>query len=218
MDDHAEQESQPLAKSGGNGDSKLSNADFSTVLRKRAFLRVFAKTGNVTEAAQCARVTPKTIYQWRKEDSEFLEAAREAETAYADYVQSSIRRRGIDGVKEVVVSSGKLVMVGKGKRKRPLMRRKFSDPLALAEARRVNPTGYGTQDTGGRGGNLNIGPVQINNTQINQLHPERVADLDELELMLVDTFKRAGLTADLLEGDSDGAATSEGGGNGNGGG
>lgn len=209
MADSDASESNLAPTDDGNGDSELTTAEFSVKLRKESFLRAFPAAGGVPKAARAINIHPKTAFRWIDEDSEFREAFRIAQRTLLGNLESEAFNRAMVGEPEFIMHAGKMVMVKKrgkdGKLRRvPLVVRRKSDPILLAMLRAESPEGYDKRlAVKPDGGGINIGPVHItNNTQINQLHPDRVADLDELELMLVDTFKRAGLTMDLGESDA----------------
>jgi len=74
-------------------------------------------------------VSRVTVYQWRKDEPAFAEAWAEAEEDAVDVLRAAAIRRGVHGWDVPVVSMGKMVLDQTGK---PLMERKYSDPLLLA--------------------------------------------------------------------------------------
>lgn len=79
--------------------------------KKRAFLVSFAERGNVTRSVQDARISRALHYHWLDTDPDYLKAFAEAREMAADNLEDEAWRRGHDGVKEVVLYQGELVMV-----------------------------------------------------------------------------------------------------------
>ena len=58
-----------------------------------AFLRAYAKTLNILLSCQKSGVGRTTVWEWRKENPEFLEAFKEAEDDFRDYVDATVQAR-----------------------------------------------------------------------------------------------------------------------------
>lgn len=67
---------------------------------------------------------------WRERDSNFDEACSDAIEANMDRVEREAIRRAVDGIEDVVVSQGRVVMDPRDPTK-PLMQRKYSDNLMM---------------------------------------------------------------------------------------
>jgi len=99
------------------------------VVAQTQFLRAFRATGNVAAACRDVGLARKTVYSWRKDEPDFAAAWAEAEEDAVDVLRAAAVRRGVHGWDVPVVSMGKMVLDQTGK---PLMERKYSDPLLLA--------------------------------------------------------------------------------------
>jgi hypothetical protein len=96
--------------------------------RRERFLKALAETGIVTLAAEIIGVSRARVYQVQKEDPGFAAGWAEAEEQAADALEAEAWRRAVDGVREPVVSGGKLVRDDDG---RPLAIQRYSDQLML---------------------------------------------------------------------------------------
>jgi hypothetical protein len=86
------------------------------------FLEALADTGSVG--------TSRTrVYELRKADATFASAWQDAEEIAVGRLEDEARRRALEGVREPLVSGGKLVHDGEGK---PITIRRYSDNLLLA--------------------------------------------------------------------------------------
>lgn len=85
----------------------------------KAFLAAFAIRGNVSYAAEQAKVDRKTAYRFRDEDEEFAAAWEHAYLDYCDSLENEATIRAVDGWLEPVFYQG--VECG--------YKRKFSDML-----------------------------------------------------------------------------------------
>lgn len=79
---------------------------------KAGFLERFARSGNVTAAAEGVNVNRQIVYAWRQRDSKFAEAYLEAERASVDVLDAAAWRRAVQGVdtkRGVYDRNGKLI-------------------------------------------------------------------------------------------------------------
>ena len=77
--------------------------------KKRAFLAAFGEVGTVTRAAEIADIVRATHYNWLKDDSDYVEAFKQAEGRAADRLEQEARRRAVEGTEKPVFQGGKLV-------------------------------------------------------------------------------------------------------------
>lgn len=79
-------------------------------------------------------VEASTIRRWEKDDADFREDMYEARSAHTDTLEKEATRRARDGVEEVVIHQGKVVMVqdpNNPDEMIPLKRRNYSDTLMM---------------------------------------------------------------------------------------
>jgi len=110
--------------------SRLNN------VRRQAFLRALAETGNVTAAVDISGTSRSRVYELRKADPSFALAWEEAEETAADALEAEARRRAVAGVLEPMVSGGRIVRDDDGQ---PIAVRRYSDNLLLALLRAHRP-------------------------------------------------------------------------------
>lgn len=70
--------------------------------RQTAFLAAYAKTGNITVAANKAGINRGTHYEWVESDPDYAERFQDAGEEAADYLEAEARRRAVVGVEEPV--------------------------------------------------------------------------------------------------------------------
>lgn len=111
--------------------------------KRKVFLDVLAKTGNVSFSAQAAGYTTTIfLHKTRREDEDFAEAWDQALQAAGDVVEAEAYRRAIEGVLEPNYYKGDVVGYTP----------KYSDTLLLAILKKLKPE----YREGGRGGDMNI--------------------------------------------------------------
>lgn len=116
--------------------------------RARAFLRHYARTGNVTEAARAAGVARNLHYYWLEHLPGYREAAAQAEQMAADALEREAWRRAVEGWDEPVYQKGQLVGTV----------RRYSDVLMTLLLRGLRPERYRERvDIGSEPGR----PVQV---------------------------------------------------------
>jgi hypothetical protein len=104
--------------------------------RRERFLKALAETGIVTLAAEVVGVSRARVYQVQKEDLGFAAGWAEAEEQAADALEAEAWRRAVDGVREPLVSGGKLVRGDDGQ---PLSIQRYSDQLLTLLLRAHRP-------------------------------------------------------------------------------
>lgn len=100
---------------------------------KERYCAELALHGEMALALNAVGVTGKTIRNHRDRDPEFREAEEEAMAQYRSSLAKEIHRRGVEGWDEPIYWSG--ILVG--------YKRRFSDTLLLAQAKRHSPEHYG---------------------------------------------------------------------------
>jgi len=93
--------------------------------RQNRFLKNYAKTGRINQAAAVAGVCVNTIGNLRKSSPEFMALFMEADEKYCESIEAEIERRAMRGVEEPVWQGGQ--EVGR--------KRKYSDKLLIAHAK-----------------------------------------------------------------------------------
>ena len=104
---------------------------------KHIFIETLRATGEPAAAAAAAGFTLTTCQRHAHRDEEFAQAGFEALQAYRATIAAEIHRRGVEGVDEPVYQGGECVGT----------KRKYSDALLLAHAKRHMPNEYGDKKT-----------------------------------------------------------------------
>lgn len=129
--------------------TQSSGADTALTPQKRnLFLHWLARTGNVTRAAEKAKVNRTHMYQVRQEDETFAAAWQEATVIAVERLELEARRRAEQGVLEPVYYQGEKVGAV----------RKYSDTLLIFLLKAHKPEKYrdhASLELSGKGG----GPV-----------------------------------------------------------
>ena len=115
---------------------KMASHRFDTHA-KDTFVENLRITGEPAAAAEACGFSLTTVQNHGRRDEEFARAVFEALQSYRATIASEIHRRAIEGVDEPVYQGGKLV----GKKRR------YSDALLLAHAKRHMPDEYGDKKT-----------------------------------------------------------------------
>lgn len=100
-------------------------------VKQAAFLAAYAEVGNVTRAAELAKVPRSMHYEWMK-DPEYAEAFQAAEQQACDRLEQEARRRALEGVEEPVFHRGEQCGVV----------RKYSDTLLIFLLKGAMPEKY----------------------------------------------------------------------------
>jgi hypothetical protein len=103
------------------------------------FLDAYEKTANVLKAAEQAEVDRTLVYYWLEHDENFLFAYGIADKAVNVHIEAEIHRRGVEGVDKPLVSMGHLVYEGKGKERKKVVIREYSDTLLIFLAKKRMP-------------------------------------------------------------------------------
>lgn len=101
-------------------------------LKKRAFLKAYAATGNISDAASQTGIDRGTHYKWLKDDAEYGQAFENAKEQAVDILELEARRRAATGWLEPVFWQGEIV--GRV--------RKFSDILLIFLLKGARPGKY----------------------------------------------------------------------------
>jgi hypothetical protein len=105
-----------MSQTGGKlGEFRMRRLRLNNV-RREAFLRALADTGNVTAAIEIAGTSRSRVYELRKADPSFAAAWEEAEEIAVDGLEAEARRRAVVGVLDPLVSVGKVVFAVTGSR------------------------------------------------------------------------------------------------------
>jgi hypothetical protein len=106
-----------------------------TPARQQRFLKALAETGNVSASVDLAATSRTRIYELRKVDQAFRAAWYDTENIASDRLEAEAWRRAVEGVREPLVSGGKVVRDDDGN---PIVIRRYSDPMLtlLLKARR----------------------------------------------------------------------------------
>ncbi len=104
--------------------------------RQQRFLAALADAGDVSAAATAAGVSKARVDEIRKLDAEFSTEWETAQRIWADKLEQEARRRAVEGVREPLVSDGKIVRDDDGQ---PIVVRRYSDGLLLAFLRTHRP-------------------------------------------------------------------------------
>lgn len=102
---------------------------------KEQICQMLAAGMYISEISAALGVEPSTMRQWEKADPEFREKMQDARSAHTDTLEKEAVRRARDGVEEVVISQGRVVMVANPDDPDgpmlPLKRRNYSDTLMM---------------------------------------------------------------------------------------
>jgi hypothetical protein len=129
-----------MAKTNGKAEPKYLNGIRHP--KKRAFLRAYADTFNVTFSAELAKIERHTHYAWLQNDEHFVEAFELAKEVGSKSLEAEVVRRAKDGVRRVKFYRGQPILIPckpddpeavevDGKYVKPYSEREFSDVLAI---------------------------------------------------------------------------------------
>ena len=167
----------------------VASSHKSAQAKKRAFLAAYAKSGNISTAAEAAGIDRRRHYEWLADDPDGSYAAAVA-AAYdqaGDYLEEKARQRATEGWEEPVWYQGD--EVGRV--------RKYSDTLLIFLLKGAKPDKYrerGTFEHTGKDG----GPIEHKHDGSMNLTLLDDGELDDLQRLV---GKAHGQTADA-DGDS----------------
>jgi hypothetical protein len=104
--------------------------------RQQRFLAALVEGGDVTAAAVAAGTYKMRVQEVREVDSEFAAEWDRALELSADRLEQEARRRAVEGIREPLVSEGKVVRDDDGQ---PIVIRRYSDSLLLALLKTQRP-------------------------------------------------------------------------------
>ena len=145
---------------------------------QRKFLASYSVLGNLTLAAEAARVSRTSHYQWMDEE-EYRAAFLEAQEHSIDLLVGEARRRGCEGWEEPVVYQGGLCYerTKDGKRSsKPLVIRKYDSNLLMFLIKQARPE---FRDTW-KGEIKHSGAVATQSLDVSNLSDEQLAQLSVL--------------------------------------
>ena len=123
-------EAQELEKAADGAEQDLFGAIPNP--KARAFLRVYAACGNLTEAARAVGVVRQSHYYWMEHLPGYREAAEQAREMATDRLEREAWRRAVEGWDEPVYQKGQLVATV----------RRYSDALLMLLLRANRPEKY----------------------------------------------------------------------------
>ena len=151
--------------------------------RKVRFLQYFMETRTRHAAAYMSGVSWHTVLTHLKQDTEFAAAYKEVEMLVADAIEAEMFRRGIQGIKKLVVQKGEVV---KGDDDKPIYETIYSDHVLLALAQAHMPERFGKRlhvDSTVRSGVLYMDKDQTKEEHASQYQNQPViveAEIDEV--------------------------------------
>jgi len=69
-------------------------------IKKRAFVKAFARSANVTQSAKASEIDRTTFYRWLKEDSDFAEQVQYAKEDFIESLEKQLDARIKMGAKD----------------------------------------------------------------------------------------------------------------------
>lgn len=87
---------------------KMIGCDAIQHQKKRIFLAAYARSGNISVAAEAAGIDRSTHYRWL-DDPVYAEVFEHAKEAAADYLEKVAWERATQGIRKPVYQGGKLV-------------------------------------------------------------------------------------------------------------
>lgn len=97
-----------LSRQAGEAHSPL-RPQLTTYQRQELFLAAYRKLGVITLATESVRISPKTHYDWLRQDvNHYRDRFSAAHEAVVDMAESELRRRGIKGYDRPVYYQGEV--------------------------------------------------------------------------------------------------------------
>lgn len=103
-----------------------------TALKLEAFLKNFARTGNVSKACKASKLSRQAYYDHKKADPDFAQRVKEAEEAFVESMEAEADRRAMKGTLKPVFHLGKEVG----------HIRQYSDTLLIFRLKALRPDKY----------------------------------------------------------------------------
>ncbi len=75
-------------------------------VKQLAFLAAYSETGNITQAAEIAKVCRTSHNDWLEKDETYGARFDEAHEAACDHLESEARRRAVEGIEDPVFQGG----------------------------------------------------------------------------------------------------------------
>jgi hypothetical protein len=99
------------ARQAGEGGPVLPHARYDglSAVRKRAFLRALAETGEIGKAAERAGTTQQTVWAVKRKSPEFAAACEKALRISLPCIEQIAYERAVEGWEEEIVVAGKVV-------------------------------------------------------------------------------------------------------------
>jgi hypothetical protein len=132
--------------------------DCRTVAAKRAFLAAYRRCGIIQEAATASKVGRRTVFDWLKNDPQFLKDYEEAQDQAIELLEAEADRRGKEGVRKPVLYKGEQVQIKDPQtgKMEPLWEHVYSDLLLIFRLKALRPQKYRDGFQGGDGGPATI--------------------------------------------------------------
>lgn len=97
------------SQAGQRDDLPPSKKEIERQAIQAIFLATFERSANITESCKVAGIDRSTFYDWLEKYETFSLLYNQAKEIANDAVRAEVKRRGMDGVEEPVVSQGQLV-------------------------------------------------------------------------------------------------------------
>jgi hypothetical protein len=140
--------------------------------QKRTFLRVYAETGNMSQAFEKIGMHRDNHYHWMKKDQAYAEAFKTAQLMAGNKFEDEVYRRAFSGIDKPLVYQGQ---ISKDKNGNAVTVKEYSDLLAIFALKGLFPDKY--RDN--RAGVSFQGPTQINITVKGDSPPQALITHDD---------------------------------------
>ncbi len=146
---------------------------------QRRFLDAFVAQVSESAACRIAHIDRKTVRNWEKTDPTFALRYQDAERQVNDAIDAEIARRGIQGVPEPLVSTGKVIRNDDGT---IMTVQKYSDRMLELLAKARMPRKYGDKQQIEHSGAIMAIPGDVVAVAVAQVQAQRgvLADDDDL--------------------------------------
>lgn len=103
---------------------------------KELFIEHFARTANITTAAEIVGISRRVVYVWLEKDEQFSLAFNEANAIATERLEAEAWRRGVEGV------TNETPIMHQGQQVGTLTETKYSDVLLMFMLKARNPGKY----------------------------------------------------------------------------